>query len=1185
VYLKQVEMRGFKSFADKTIVEFREGVTCVVGPNGSGKSNITDAVRWVLGEQRVKTLRGNKMEDVIFNGTKHRKSLGLAEVKLIFDNSDQFFPLEYDEISIVRRVHRSGESEYLINQMPCRLKDVRELFMDTGIGREGYSIIGQGRIDEILSNNKEERRLLFEEAAGIIKYKSRKIESERKLKTTTENLLRIQDIISEIEDRVEPLRIESERAKQYVDLTDALKNIELNYYAKRYLEIEQGLLEILEQMREYEDQLKAIEARQVDLKTVYNDKDRQMFDINRDIRALEAQYHELLNYEGKTIGDKELLLEKKANTKLNIKRIEDELEEIESERKLISRNVELLTDEKTILDDEWSISNEMLETLSKALELEQNRLHETKMDNDNSRRDVIDQLNQVELKKQEVETLERLSASLADKIAQIERQLEHQNTMIKQSNSDKVAIVEKLASASEEKDQLNKKLGSSIQFAEYTKQKQNETIKAYDQITSQLSQYGTEIKLLKTLEEEYDGYDKGVKDILTSLEDQTGIIGIVASLIEVPKKYEVAIEIALGRAIQNIVCEKISDAKRSIEFLRKNDLGRVTFLPLENLDEKGQQNEQMSQVAKEKGFVGIAKDLIRIDSKYNMLAEFLLGRILVVEDFETASRMIKIKNLKYKVITLQGDVLVPGGAITGGSFRSKISNILGRKRRIVELSELIETLEKDKLKKHSELEQLKITLDAQEDMVKSIRSEQDVLRLEIVRLEHVRDNHEQAEGASKEVYEKYSSDLRTLKLEYDETYATIASNRAFISEISEQVSKVESELTDARMTIEALDESVKAIGEQYTALKIKLASLEQTRAFKNREVLRIQDDFEVHTQKIEMRKRQVIDFTDHAEVYAEQISELDKRLVKIKSDVDGCKKDIDEKSLNKQVEYKELDGITKELSELTIRHDSAKEGLHKLDVRKVKLDVEKDAVTSELWEKYEMSIAEALQIEEVPYQKSEMKQLRQELKMLGTVNINAIKEYDEVSTRFSFLSEQKKDLLEAVGLLEKIILDLEKKMIVMFKENFDIINDHFKGTFRSLFNGGDAELLLADYDDILDCDIEIIAQPPGKKLQSINLLSGGEKALTAIALLFAILSTKPTPFCILDEIEAALDDVNVYRFADFIKEYAKNSQFVVITHRKGTMEIADTLYGVTMEEYGISKVLSVKLEDIAAQLE
>ncbi len=1185
MYLKQVEMRGFKSFADKTVVEFREGVTCVVGPNGSGKSNITDAVRWVLGEQRVKTLRGNKMEDIIFSGTKHRKSLGLAEVKLVFDNSDQFFPMAYEEISVIRRVHRSGDSDYLINQMPCRLKDVRELFMDTGIGREGYSIIGQGRIDEILSNNKEERRLLFEEAAGIIKYKSRKLESEKKLKATTENLLRIQDIISEIEDRVEPLRLESDRAKQYVDLTEALKNIELNYYSKRYLEIEQGLLEILEQMQGFDDQLKAIEDRQSDLKAVYNDKDRQMFDINRDIRALEAQYHEFQNFESKTLGDRELLLEKKANTKVNIKRVEDELEEIESEKMQILRNIEWLSDEKSLLDEAWQSGQVELEALSKAFSLAQEALLSAKNHNDTNRRDVIERLNQVEMKKQEIETLERLSGSLADKLTQIESQLSKQRETIEQSHTDKAAIVEKLSIMMDNKDHLNSKLSSAIQFFEFTKQKQSSAIKSFEQLSTQNSQFQTEYKLLKTLEEDYDGYDKGVKDILTSLEDKSGIIGIVASLIEVPKRYEVAIEVALGRAIQNIVCEKISDAKRSIEFLRRNDLGRVTFLPLENLDEKGQQSEQMAIVSKEKGFVGIAKDLIKIDGKYEQLSEFLLGRILVVEDFETASKMIKIRNLKYKVITLQGDVLVPGGAITGGSFRSKVSNILGRKRRIAELAIKLEALSEERTAKQTELEQLTITMDEQETLLKGIRGEQDALRLEIMRLEHVRDNHDQVVGASREVFDKYSADYKTLKTEYDEALQTIEGNRKTIDATQMCVSKVESELSQALSEIEALDEAVKSLSEQQTAQKIKLASLEQTLAFKNREILRIQDDLEIFTQKTNMRRRQISDFNDHAEVFEDQVTTLSDRLVQIKKDLESCKVDIESKTTVKQREYKELDGISKELATLTEKHDAAKDGIHKLDVIKVKFDVEKDSVTSELWEKYEMSIAEALQIEEVPYQKSEMKQLRYALKMLGTVNINAIKEYDEVSTRFTFLSEQRADLLEAVGQLEKIIVELEKKMIVMFKENFDIINNHFKGTFKDLFSGGDAELILADYDDMLDCDIEIIAQPPGKKLQSINLLSGGEKALTAIALLFAILSTKPTPFCILDEIEAALDDVNVYRFADFIKDYAKNSQFVIITHRKGTMEIADTLYGVTMEEYGISKVISVKLEDIAAQLE
>lgn len=1185
MYLKQVEMRGFKSFADKTVVTFKEGVTCVVGPNGSGKSNITDAVRWVLGEQRVKTLRGNKMEDVIFNGTKHRKSLGLAEVKLTFDNSNQFFPLEYDEISIVRRVYRSGDSEYLINQMPCRLKDVRELFMDTGIGREGYSIIGQGRIDEILSNNKEERRLLFEEAAGIIKYKSRKLESERKLKSTTENLLRIQDIISEIEDRVEPLKMESERAKKYIEITEALKSIELNFYAKRYLECEQGLLDLLGQMREFEDQLKAIEERQNDLKLEYNDKDRQMMLLNREIRDLEALYHERLNDESKTIGEKDLLLEKKANTRGNISRIEAEIEELEVEKDKIARTIERLNDEKAVSIDDLTVCNAALVTLSNELEAAKDALEGKKAENDSSRKEVIDRLNAIELKKQENETLHRMSNALDEKLLQIQGNIDRHNALIEQTHNDKALVLEQLTAMNHEKAELNRQSAEAIAFLEYNKKAHSDLLKQYEQTKHIYSQSQTELKLLKTLEEEYDGYDKGVKDILTSLEDQSGIIGIVASLIEVPKKYEVAIEVALGRAIQNIVCERISDAKRSIEFLRKNDLGRVTFLPLENLDDKGQQGDQMVEVSKESGFIGIAKDLIKIEKRYKKLAEFLLGRILIVEDFETASRMIKIKNLKYKVITLDGDVLVPGGAISGGSFKSKVSNILSRKRRIVELTENIGRHEREIAEHSVSLNQFGITISEHEELLKTIRSSLDRISLEIVRLEHQSDNHTQLVDASKDANDKYEADFLTLKAESDASKEKMIENNHFIETASTFVSRVESSLSEVNQEIIELELKVVDMTETFNVNKMKVASTEQALSFKNREISRVEEDFESIRQKIDIRKKQIVDFGDHAEIFEDHIKTLIEKIEQIRLEISECKEAIAAKSAIKQGEYKALDGITREIATLTQKHEEAKDGLHKLDVKKVKLEVEKDTVTAELWEKYEISIAEALQVETVPYQKSEMKQLRFDLKMLGTVNINAIKEYEEVSTRFTFLSEQKNDLLDAVKQLEKIIVDLEKKMIVMFKENFDIINNHFKGTFKALFNGGDAELMLADYDDILDCDIEIIAQPPGKKLQSINLLSGGEKALTAIALLFAILSTKPTPFCILDEIEAALDDVNVFRFADFIRDYAKHSQFVIITHRKGTMEIADTLYGVTMEEYGISKVLSVRLEDIAAQLD
>ncbi len=1185
MYLKQVEMRGFKSFADKTTVEFKEGVTCVVGPNGSGKSNITDAVRWVLGEQRVKTLRGNKMEDVIFNGTKHRKSLGLAEVKLTFDNSGQFFPLDYDEITVVRRVHRSGESEYFINQMPCRLKDVRELFMDTGIGREGYSIIGQGRIDEILSNNKEERRLLFEEAAGIIKYKGRKLESEKKLKATTDNLLRVEDILTEIEDRVEPLKYESERAKKFIDLSETLKSIELNYYAKRYMVCEQNLMEIMAQTQTLQDVVKAIEDSQLSYKQSYNEKDQKVYELNREIRELEDHFHELKNLESKTVGDRELLNEKITNTGINIKRLQDEIDELKQNQSNIRRNIDLLEEEKQVIHSEMETLVNELNLLNEKLNDNEFALSEKKSENANQKKTVIDQLNQIELKKQENESLVKRGQLLQEKIELISAQIEAQKTLIEQSESDKVVVTKALETALVNKDTLNESLGKAIQFVEYNKKEFSENAKALDKISTELSQSETEHQLLKTLEEEYDGYDKGVKDILKHLPDQSGIIGIVATLLDVPKKYEIAIEVALGRAIQNIVCEKISDAKRSIDYLRKNDLGRVTFLPIENLEEKGQQEDMIAKAKKEKGFIGVAKDLVTVDRELEILADFLLGRILIVEDFDTASRLIRIKNLKYKVITLQGDILTPGGAISGGSFRSKVSNILGRKRRINELGETILSLRDERTVLIDKNEQIQRLLSEHEAITKSIREKQDETRLEIVRLEHTLENYEQQASSSQDIYQKYSNDLSTLTEELNESGATIERNTKDIELLSEAVSQVESTLSNADEAVESLEVSLKEIVERINSNKLKQASLEQSLGFKERELLRIQDEAELFNQRLKIREKQNLEFNEHKEIFEEQVETLSQNLLELKTNIEKAQLNIANHMALKQDEYKHLNGLTKELESLSTKHDESKEQLHKLEVKRAKLEVEKDTVVTELWEKYEMSIAEALQVEEVPYQKSEMNQLRTELKMLGNVNLNAIKEYEEVSTRFTFLTEQKKDLLDAIGHLEKIIADLEKKMIVMFKENFDLINEHFKSTFKDLFNGGDAELLLSDYDDLLDCDIEIIAQPPGKKLQSINLLSGGEKALTAIALLFAILSTKPTPFCILDEIEAALDDVNVYRFADFIKEYAKNSQFVVITHRKGTMEVADTLYGVTMEEYGISKVLSVKLEDIAAQLD
>lgn len=1179
MYLKRIEMRGFKSFADKTVIDFQQGVTCVVGPNGSGKSNITDAVRWVLGEQRIKTLRGSKMEDVIFNGTKHRKSLGLAEVKLIFDNTEQFFPLEYDEISVTRRVHRSGESEYSINQMPCRLKDVRELFMDTGIGREGYSIIGQGRIDEVLSNNKDERRMLFEEAAGIVKYKMRKTDSEKKLKNTNDNLLRIQDILSEIEDRVDPLRIESERAEKYLELSEMLRNIELKAFATRYASCEQSILDVISSRSNLEDDLKALNDRVDDLNKVYSLKDQELYAFNRKLRSTEETLYELSNKESRILGEKQLIEEKIINFDANIKRIHEELEEIDQQYRGSEVELKKHMQEKDSIESDYALLKSKVDELTLQKEVYQNALAKLKTDNEHDRQVAFEILNQIELKNREIENYKHFKNQIGNRLGELDVQLNGLRTQLNESASNKSTNETALTQINKEIDSANSKLAEQLKSMQYFKDERHKLTQKNESHTLKHSQLLTEKKLLETMEEEFEGYDKGVREILTRLPDQSGIHGIVATLVEVPKHLETAIEIALGKAIQNIVCDYVSDAKRSIEFLRKNNIGRVTFLPLENLRAKDAESGLPSKITSMDGFVGIGSDLVKVSPVYKGMINHLLGRVLIARDFDTASEILKVPNLRYKIITLEGDVLVPGGHITGGAFKPRANNMLGRKRRISELTESLETLSREmneiqiKIKQSADLHQ------ESEELIKRLRNQLDTLRMDQLKVQNHMENQLQWQASIKSQISKLNNDFTSLEAESKETEENIELLLEEINSLDQKSKELEVSLSSGNQDISNEEANLQSSVDQLTRLKIDLASLEQILEFKDKEIARFKDDLVTIDQKKNLRNSQLKTYEDSKAIMTEQVVKIGKSIEGNHQQIIDLKSELELLNTTKKTFSEEVSRLTLEISEMGRKQDAIKESLHKLEVKMAKLEVEKDVVVSELWDKYEMSIAEAMQVDHnVPA--AEVKQLKQELKVLGSVNINAIKEYEEVSERYRFLSEQKKDLSDSIKQLEKIIRDLDRKMIDLFKTNFEMINEHFKNTFSALFNGGAAELLLTDYDDLLNCDIEIIAQPPGKKLQSINLLSGGEKALTAIALLFAILKTKPSPFCILDEIEAALDDVNVYRFAAFIKEYARQSQFVVITHRKGTMEIADTLYGVTMEEYGISKILSVRLEDV-----
>jgi len=1053
--------------------------------------------------------------------------------------------------------------------------------MDTGIGREGYSIIGQGKIDEILSGGKDERRLLFEEAAGVLKYKTRKNESERKLKTTEDNLSRIEDIIAEIKDRVEPLRIESERATRFLNLSEKLKQIELQYYAKRYTTCEEELVNLLSQIEQMNDVQNVQQENYKALKERYDEKEKALFEINRKLRQLESTYHEKNNLKSQTVGEKALIEEKIQNVNDNLKRLEEEIAEIKIEESSFKEQVTKIDGILFELNQNCNVVKNALNEDETTLAAIQNEMVSLKRTNESELQEIYSYLNEIEVLKSSITTLERANDSLGEKRTQLQEQIDTYKKAASENETQMSTTKVYLSEIHDKIDRAQSELSKSIAHDKYLNEQHEKVIKQYGRLEKQFNEDRTELKLLETLEAEYDGYDRGVKEILTHLPNADGIHGIVASVITVPKRVETAIEVALGRSIQHIVCEKDSDAKDAIDFLRKNQLGRVTFLPLNQVRGSGQQKEVIKEASKEKGYIGVASDLIETPEVYTELIAYLLGRIIIVEDFDTAKKLLRVKNIKYKVITLQGDVLIPGGTITGGSFKSKMTNILGRRRRIDTLKAQIEVAsEKLEMLRH-ETSQIVISKEENQAQLKLFRSEIDQLKLEEVKVTHLSQQQKQLVESANTSCDKTQKDLAILTGEVEAHQTEMEEKKLRITQCEKDVASLEARVKDYKEHVTLFEERLQDVNERMTKKRIEIASIEQEIVFKEREKHRASDDLKTIMHKRETREHLLKEENERKDLFYQKVDAIESSINTIAKAIETIKASkiaLDEEKGICDLALKEL---TLSLSESSRQTEDLKAKMHQVDLKKVKFEVEKEAVVSELWDKYELSIGEA--IREAPEEpiSGNIKTLKSEIKALGSVNIAAIKEYEDVSERYTFLKSQEEDLLKATAQLRKIIKDLEKQMVIIFTEHFDYIGKQFKETFRMLFHGGDAALILVDETDVLNSDIEIIAQPPGKKLQSLNLLSGGEKALTAIALLFAILRTKPTPFCVLDEIEAALDDVNVYRFADFIKTYADKSQFVVITHRKGTMEVADTLYGVTMEEYGISKVLSVKLEEVA----
>ena len=1181
MYLKRLELQGFKSFADKTVLEFKEGITSVIGPNGSGKSNISDAIRWVLGEQSIKSLRGAKSEDIIFAGTQARKSLGFAEVSMVIDNTDGKLPIEYAEVTVTRKIYRSGETGYFINKTPCRLKDILELFMDTGIGKDGYSIIGQGKIDEILSNKSEDRRRIFEEAAGIVKYRTRKAESEKKLEQTKLNLLRINDILSEIEANIEPLKLQSDKAKQFLDLREELKNIEVGLFLYNIENYKEKLSQVTKDEEIMQSQKQDEDEKMSKLQEAKEELKQEIDSITINIEELQNIGFESTNKIEKINSEIGISNERIQNNTLNKERLEKEIEEIKNK---IAELEEEITQKKT-----------KKENLFLNKEKFQKELDEKQKELDELTKKLSDKELEIEGKKQIAQQNTDMRYECLETISNQDVLIENLDKRQKSVKQELTTVISELDEARDNKQEM----GKGFHEIESKKEKMEQTLKekadlklkcmnkvkefddSINSLTYDLRMKDSRLKFLIETEKEKEGYTKSVKALLNDCEKnsllQKGTEGILANLISVKKEYETAIEMCLGQTLQNVVTETEEDAKKLVEHLRKNNLGRASFLPISSI--RGKKLDRMIKNNLE-GIIGIASDLVKCDKKYEQIVLNLLGRTVVVENMDSAIALSKMNSYSFRVVTLQGDIISPSGAITGGSVQTKTVNILGRSREIEELENNIKELEnkiKEESKKKEEYsvsitdvieEVSRLEKEMQDTEVvyatekqKMVSIEENINKLEVRRDKLKEENNQIDEQRVKanETKVKKQEEIQNLNNQIDELNSVIEEFAVNNKENQKYIDDLNFDITNLKISVSSFDESGTSIDEMLERIKL---------------------DIENNNSSIQNKNENIAQIFKENETLENRITELNAQIEQIKSDVENSSTKVDELK-NKRVEKNsKLSETENEINNQFNTIEGLKEQIVKIDVKKTKLEQDLEQVVNSLWEEYELTpnaVTEYKRPDNIAQTQKEVNHIRNKIKDLGSINVDSIEEYKKTKERYDFMCEQRADLDETAGKLRNVISDMTDTMKKQFADKFRQINKNFNEVFVELFGGGKAELILEDENNILECGIDIQVQPTGKKLQNMMLLSGGEKAFTAIALLFAILKINPAPFCILDEIEAALDDVNVYRFAEYLKKFSKETQFLVITHRKGTMEAADTVYGVTMEENGISKLLSIKL--------
>lgn len=1171
-------MQGFKSFADPVTIELNNGITCIIGPNGSGKSNISDALRWVLGEQSPKQLRGGKMQEVIFAGTATRKPKGMAEVTLVIDNTARILPIEYNEVAVTRRMYRSGESEYLINRNQCRLRDIKELFMDTGIGVDGYSIIGQGKIADIVSNKADDRRAIFEEAAGVVLYKSRKAEAESKLKSASENLERVRDIIAEIEGRIGGLKEESEKATEYIGLRDRYKNLSINIILhnldnleKNVNEGREALSEIIQKYDALKNDSEAYDRRIEELRLLEAELSS---DVEESNAALLAKIDEL----NKISNRGQLNTEKLANIEKDLERLNASL--IEMQDKLDSENAsfeELVSNEKEL--------NESKKEAHRAHQEAENRLKDhTNKSNlvneeiDSSKERVIDLSNLKISKSAEIKTLENYCITLRSRKDSLIAEYEGKDEAEANNKKNLETISINLKDKEEELNKL-RSLGEAITGVIASL---NDEVSS---ITTKIENLGATINrtiarknTIEEMESNYEGYNSAVRNIMNRSFD--GVIGPVSDIISVPSGYETAIETALGAALQNIVCNDDESAKEAIRFLKKSKSGRATFLPLDSIRANKQPLDK--SITEAKGFISVASEVVSVDTRYTVIADYLLGRVILADNMENAVSLSKHKLGGYRIVTLDGEVINSSGAITGGKYQNKTANLLDRKKEIGMLSEdldrfqkEIEILKTSKENKLNEISDSKLKRNSLNDDYQSLVVEYNILKSEY---DHAEQSVLQAGDASKKISEEMSS----IDDDLARADEMINGYRESIQSADDEIADIESKMESLYEDSERYSNLVHEDRENLVSLKVNLSEIETRILSQNELIERVRDVITDLESGIEDNNVAIDELKNTKAILTDTGIESSEREESLKTSKKALEDRLD--SLNSYIENarSEYEKARSDHKNTLGQLEDIADQKYKQELKNARNETLLDTQKDKLWDEFEVSYLEACDMREenfaVTSGNRELKEVKLRMAELGDVNISSIEEYKQVSKRYEFMTEQEADTTKAMEELSDIISNMDKTIKTKFKETFDEVVTNFEFTFKELFGGGYAELTLEDENNPLESGIEITAQPPGKKLKNINLLSGGEKTLTAIALMFAVLKAKPTPFCILDEVEAALDEVNIERFSSYLKNFTE-VQFALITHQKATMEHADVLYGVTMPEQGISKMLSIKMDD------